>query len=160
MAPKQTPVTTPEDPYRDLIHEVRNLSAAVSMLHLIFVKRKLLYVLLGIETAIVAVALIVMGVFIGVENAHQNHLVAKTVDSCKVRNAQIDATKLFLKREFGIQAQSAVLTASYLKGLHLTQTPQQAKLAKQIADAQNKALHDWYAQQPTDVNCAGYRSGG
>lgn len=153
------PTNGSEDAYRELIHEVRNLAAAVALLHTIFVKRTVLYWALGIETAIVAVALTVGGIFIAIENGHQNNLVDKAVGSCSIRNQQVDATKSFLTQEFIIQKESALLTAAYFKRLSVHLSPTETALAMKIQGDQNAALAKWYKDQPRDVDCTKIGSG-
>lgn len=143
----------PSEDYRELIQEVRNLSVAVSLLHTIFVKRRVLYTILGIETAVVVIALIVMGVFIGLENAHQNSLVNKSTESCKVRNAQTDATKTYLARTVAIQQESQALNAKFLTGLNLHLSKADLAEAHKIQADYTKALNDYFHAQPQDIVC-------
>lgn len=149
-----------EDQYRELIHEVRNLAAAVALLHTIFVKRTVLYWMLGIETVVVAVALIVGGIFIGVENAHQNALVDKTVGSCDVRNQQTDATRLYLQRQVALSNESQAITAVFLSQLHLHFTPAQQKQIAKITLEQRQNLNDYLRSQPKDIDCSKYKGNG
>lgn len=148
------PTNGPDDSYRELIHEVRNLSAAVAMLHTIFVKRTLLYWLLGIETALVVIALTMGGIFISIENNNQNKLVDKSIGSCAVRNAQTNSTRTFLERENTIQRESGIIDAVIFSQLHLHLTSQQQALLDRINKEQAQALQDWHDSQPPNVNCA------
>jgi hypothetical protein len=158
-APKKT-ASGSEDAYRELIHEVRNLSAAVALLHTIFVKRTVLYWLLGIETALVVVALTVAGIFIGIEHSNTNDLVNKLTDTCMVRNQQTDATKNYLASTVRIQAEAQHLNAVLLGKLSVHFSPAESAEAAKIQTDYLRTLNAYFKAQPADIPCKTFRGGG
>lgn len=143
----------PGDHTRELIHEVRNLTTQVALLHTIFVKRTVLYWILGIETFIVASVLVALSIFVAHEHSTQQAFADRSFGSCQVRNAQIDATRTYLQRQLDLQQQSQGITASFLTKLHVQFSPAEQQEIVNLTIQSQKALRDYFVAQPKDVVC-------
>ena len=137
----------------ELITEVRALSIAVSGLHAVFVKRKVLFWAIGILAGLVLILGAAGGVLVYSQHRDVTHLVTRLQDSCQTRNKQANGTQRFLTREQKIQDDSQAFSAQILSQLHLTFTPEQLKLQKDLANRQTQALADWKKSQPKTVSC-------
>ena len=150
--PPQSSIS-PGDYTRELIHEVRNLSTQVALLHTIFVKRKVLYWILGVETFIVACVLVALSLFVANEHSNTQHLINKLVDSCQVRNVQVEATKTYLTRSVKINAEASAYNSELLSRLHIVLTPKEQAEGLRIEQDYIKSLNDYLKAQPTSVPC-------
>lgn len=137
----------------ELITEVRALAIAVNELHLVFVKRKVLFWAIGILTGLV---IICVGGLSYLSWSHQNQvnrLITKLAASCQVRNDQVAGTNHFIRGNVKLQDQSAKLNAVIFAQLHLTLTPAQQAQFKKLSGAERKLLTKWETSQPGPVRC-------
>jgi len=162
MATKTTPPSNGSNGdaslHRELITEVKNLNAQVGQLHTVFVKRKVLYIILGIESFIVVAALVAFGILLGIDHSNQNSFINKSFGTCQTRNAQNQATRTYLQRQLTLQQESQGITAAFLSQLNVHFTPAQQKQIVQLTLESQKALHDYFVSQPKPIDCGKLKS--
>lgn len=154
--PSQPKGLTPEQAavqHGELISEVRVLTREVGRLHNIFVRRTVLWWVLGIETVVVVLALVAVFILSAVNHSNTQHLVSRFQESCKVRNAQINGTRRYITDNQNIQADSQKVTAELLGQLHITITPQEAKSFASIQKRYTDALKRYQKSQPKSIPC-------
>lgn len=144
--PPQSQVA-PGDSYRELIHEVRNLTTQVSLLHTIFVRRKILYTFLGIELAVIAAVVAVLFVLVNTTNSHESALVAKIIGSCDNRNQQSLGTDRLIQDQLKINQEEL----NHLPKAQIT------PFVRHIETEFVTSLNRWKDSQPAPVKCSEFK---
>jgi hypothetical protein len=137
----------------ELITEVRSLTYAVSQLHLVFVKRRVLFWCIGILAGLVLVLGGGGGALIWTQHNDVKHLVTKLVDGCQVRNKQAAGTAQFIRGNVKLQDESAKINGEILAQLNLHFTPEQAKEFAKLAGEEKRLLNHWKKTQPGPIHC-------
>lgn len=144
---------------RELLHEVRNLQQAVLLLHNIFVKRKVLYRAIAAEVVVVVLLIATLVTLTVIQHRHDSHLTKRLLETCQVRNAQVDATRNYLADTVALQNEAQRLNAKILAGVHVRLSPADQKEYVAIQQRYAATLHRYFVAQPADFPCSKYHSG-
>lgn len=157
----ESPTPVPQDEsiaalnkqHLELITEIRALALQVRNLHSIFVKRTVLWWVLGIETVIVVACLIGLFAFASINHNDTSKIIAHAEDSCRVRNAQIDGTKQFITDTQKLQNEAQSINSHLLAQLGVRLSPHDQKLANSIQKKYTRVLKRYKDSQPAPLQC-------
>lgn len=147
LSQSKTAAKVVDKQHLELVTEVRALTYQVRDLHNIFVRRTVLWWVLGVETILVVVAIVAIFMLSIGNHRNTQTVVNRLVDSCQVRNQQVLGTNHFITRIEALQ------TEAYKHIPPQFQTKEQRHLEHEYT----KALKEWKRSQPKPFNCTNYR---